>query len=196
MVTATTLQIGLLSVLFHSGYGGGIFAGLLHPLLGIDHLLAMVSVGLLSAQMGGKAIWTVPATFVTVMAFGGLLGIIGVPLPFVEYGIALSVVLLGIALVLPKKLPVWLTMVFVGIFAIFHGYAHGAEIPVVSDTPLEVFAYIFGFLLATATLHLIGALIGQMANATPRGANILRYSGVVIALIGVFLVMGIKLTLY
>ena len=191
MVTATTLQIGLLSVLFHSGYGGGIFAGLLHPLLGIDHLLAMVSVGLLSAQMGGKAIWTVPATFVTVMAFGGLLGIIGVPLPFVEYGIALSVVLLGIALVLPKKLPVWLTMVFVGIFAIFHGYAHGAEIPVVSDTPLEVFAYIFGFLLATATLHLIGALIGQMANATPRGANILRYSGVVIALIGVFLVMGI-----
>ena len=191
MVTAATLQVGLLSVLLHSGYEGGIFAGLLHPLLGIDHLLAMVSVGLLSAQMGGKAIWTVPATFVTVMAFGGLLGIMGVPLPFVEYGIALSVVLLGIALVLPKKLPVWLTMVFVGIFAIFHGYAHGAEIPAVSDTPLEVFAYIFGFLLATATLHLIGALIGQMANATPRGANILRYSGVVIALIGVFLVMGI-----
>jgi urease accessory protein len=191
MVTATTLQIGLLSVLFHSGYGGGIFAGLLHPFLGIDHLLAMVSVGLLSAQMGGKAIWTVPATFVTVMAVGGLLGIMGVPMPFVEYGIALSVVLLGIALVLPKKLPIWLTMVFVGIFAIFHGYAHGAEIPVVSDTPLEVFAYIFGFLLATATLHLIGALVGQMANGTPRGANILRYSGVVIALIGVFLVMGI-----
>lgn len=181
----------LLSVLFHSGYGGGIFAGLLHPLLGIDHLLAMVSVGLLSAQMGGRAIWTVPATFVSVMALGGLLGILGVPIPFVEYGIALSVVLLGIALVLPKKLPVWLTMVFVGVFALFHGHAHGTELPAISETALDVFAYVFGFLLATATLHLVGALIGQMAVSTPRGSQILRYSGVLIALIGVSLVMGI-----
>ena len=191
MIFDSLFPTSLLSVLFHSGYGGGIFAGLLHPLLGIDHLLAMVSVGLLSAQMGGRAIWTVPATFVSVMALGGLLGILGVPIPFMEYGIALSVVLLGIALVLPKKLPVWLTMVFVGVFALFHGHAHGTELPAISETALDVFAYVFGFLLATATLHLVGALIGQMAVSTPRGSQILRYSGVLIALIGVSLVMGI-----
>ncbi len=191
MIFEALSPINLLSVLLHSGSGGGVFAGLLHPLLGIDHLLAMVSVGLLSAQMGGRAIWTVPATFVSVMAIGGFLGILGVPMPYVEYGIALSVVLLGIALVTPKKLPVWLTMIFVGVFALFHGHAHGAELPVVSDTPVEVFAYVFGFLLATATLHLIGALIGQMAIGTPRGEKILRYSGALIALIGVSLIRGI-----
>ena len=191
MIFEALFPINLLSVLLPSGSGGGVFAGLLHPLLGIDHLLAMVSVGLLSAQMGGRAIWTVPATFVSVMAIGGLLGILGVPMPYVEYAIALSVVLLGIALVTPKKLPVWLTMIFVGIFALFHGHAHGAELPVVSDTPVEVFAYVFGFLLATACLHLIGALIGQMAISTPRGEKILRYSGALIALIGVSLIRGI-----
>jgi urease accessory protein len=185
------LPFGLLSVLLHSGYEGGIFAGLLHPLLGIDHLLAMVSVGLLSAQMGGRAIWTVPATFVSVMALGGFMGILGTTLPLVEYGIALSVVLLGLALITTKKLPVWLAMAFVGIFAIFHGHAHGAEIPEVSNTALQVFAYVFGFLLATATLHLIGALIGQMAVSTPRGAKVLRSSGVMIAIVGAYLVMGI-----
>jgi urease accessory protein len=181
----------LLSVLLHTGYDGGIFAGLLHPILGIDHLLAMVTVGLLSAQMGGRAIWTVPATFVTVMAIGGVLGIVGMPLPLVEVGIALSVVALGIALLSPKKLPVWLTMIFVGIFALFHGHAHGTELPTLSETMLDVIAYVFGFLVATAGLHLIGALVGQMAVSTPRGANLLRFSGLVIAIAGVILVVGL-----
>ena len=125
------------------------------------------------------------------MAFGGILGIVGFPLPFVEFGIALSVVALGVALVIPKKLPVWLTMIFVGLFALFHGHAHGTELPALSETFIDVFAYIFGFLLATAGLHLIGALIGQMAGNTPRGANILRFSGVLIAGVGVFLVVGL-----
>lgn len=177
--------------LLHTGYDGGIFAGLLHPIMGIDHLLAMVTVGLLSAQMGGRAIWTVPATFVAVMAVGGILGILGVPLPFVEYGIALSVVALGIALFSPKKLPVWLTMVFVGLFALFHGHAHGTELPAISETFLDVIAYVFGFLVATATLHLIGALIGQSMVNTKRGENILRFAGVLIAGVGVFLVIGL-----
>jgi len=84
--------------LLHTGYDSGIYAGLLHPILGLDHLLAMVAVGLLSAQMGGRAIWTVPAAFVSVMAAGGALGILGLPIPFVEFGIAFSVVALGIAL--------------------------------------------------------------------------------------------------
>lgn len=181
----------LLKILLHTGYDGGIFAGLLHPILGIDHLLAMVTVGLLSAQMGGRAIWTVPATFVSVMAVGGILGILGLPLPFVEYGIALSVVALGIALFSPKKLPVWLTMVFVGLFALFHGHAHGTELPALSETFLDVIAYIFGFLVATATLHLIGALVGQTMVSTKRGENILRFAGVLIAGVGVFLVIGL-----
>ena len=191
MILHTILTAPLTTALFHTGYDGGIYAGLLHPILGIDHLLAMVSVGLLSAQMGGRAIWTVPATFVTVMAIGGVLGILGVPLPFVEYAIALSVVALGIALVIPKKLPVWLTMVFVGLFALFHGHAHGAELPALSETILDVIAYIFGFLVATAGLHLIGALVGQMAISTTRGASVLRFSGAMIAVVGIFLVIGL-----
>lgn len=177
--------------LFHTGYDGGIFAGLLHPILGLDHLLAMVSVGLLSAQMGGRALWTVPATFVALMAVGGLMGVVGIPLPLVEYGIALSVILLGIAIFSPKKLPVWLIMIFVGLFALFHGHAHGAELPELSETALDVAAYIFGFLLATAGLHLIGALIGQILNNRPKSAMILRYSGLAIALIGVVIFIGI-----
>lgn len=191
MFIEAILRTNLLSVLFHSGTDGGIFAGLLHPILGIDHLLAMVTVGLLSAQMGGRAIWTVPATFVSVMALGGVLGILGLPLPFVEYGIALSVVVLGIALLARKKISVPLAMVLVGLFALFHGHAHGTELPELSETALDVFAYVFGFLVATAGLHLIGALTGQMAVNTPRGASVLRYSGALIAAAGVYLVMGL-----
>ena len=185
------LAANIFSVPLHTGYDDGIFAGLLHPILGIDHLLAMVTVGLLSAQLGGRAIWTVPATFVSVMAVSGVLGIVGIPLPLVEYGIAFSVVVLGIALLTPKKLPVTLTMVFVGLFALFHGHAHGTELPALSETALDVFAYVFGFLLATASLHLVGALVGQMAVSTTRGAAILRFSGVLIAAMGVFLVLSI-----
>lgn len=188
MIIEALMKANLYSVLFHSGFNGGIFAGLLHPLLGMDHLLAMVTVGLLSAQMGGRAIWTVPATFVSVMAVGGLLGILGVPIPFVEYGIAASDVILGLALLSPKKLPVPLVMAFVGLFASFHGHAHGAELPAYSETVLDVFAYVFGFLVTTATLHLVGALIGQIATSTSRGAALLRFSGALIAVIGIMLI--------
>ena len=190
MILESLLSVNLFSILFHSGTDVGIFAGLLHPILGMDHLLAMVSVGLLSAQMGGRAIWTVPATFVSVMAVGGVIGLLGVPLPFVEIGVALSVVALGIALVAPRKLPLSLAMAFVGLFAIFHGHAHGAELPALSKTALDVIAYIFGFLLATATLHLIGALMGQMALSSQRGATVLRVSGALIAAAGVFILFG------
>jgi urease accessory protein len=176
---------------FHSGADVGIFAGLLHPFLGIDHLLAMITVGLLSARMGGRAIWTVPATFVLVMAIAGALGIFGLDIPFVEYGIAFSVVILGIALASPKNLPIILAMAFVGLFAIFHGHAHGSELPERSESALDIFAYVFGFLLATATLHLIGALIGQMAIGTQRGASILRVSGALIAAVGMYLVLNL-----
>jgi urease accessory protein len=185
------MSSGLFTGLFHQGYEGGIFAGFLHPILGISHLLAMVTVGMLSAKMGGRALWTVPATFVGVMALGGIVGIAGMPLPLVDYGLAFSVVALGIVLFLPQKPPIWLAMLIVGIFALFHGHAHGTELPVVSETILDVVAYVFGFLVATAGMHLIGALIGQIAVNTKRGETVLRYSGAVIALVGVFLVVNI-----
>jgi urease accessory protein len=177
--------------LFHTGYDSGIYAGLLHPILGLDHLLAMVAVGLLSAQMGGRAIWTVPAAFVSVMAAGGALGIVGLPIPFVEFGIAFSVVALGVALAARSQMPIALAMAFVGVFALFHGHAHGTELPTLSETALDVLSYIFGFLVATAGLHLIGALIGQIAADRPKGAIALRFSGAIIAVIGIFLVIGL-----
>lgn len=184
------ITLGVVNV--HTGYDNSVFAGLLHPVLGIDHLLAMVTVGLLSAQMGGRAIWTVPAAFVTVMALGGILGIAGLPLPYVEYAIAASVVTLGVALAANRKLPVLAAMALVGLFALFHGHAHGAELPVYSGSAVGVLAYVFGFLVATAGLHLVGALTGQIAVSNPRGTHVLRFSGALIAVVGLFLVIGVS----
>lgn len=171
--------------------GSSAIGGFLHPLLGIDHLLAMVTVGLLSAQMGGRAIWTVPATFVAVMAVGGVLGYIGVELPMVEYGIAASVIILGVALLAKRQIPVPLVMAIVGLFGLFHGHAHGAELPQVANDPLYVIAYVLGFMTATAGLHVIGALIGYILLRRPRGATMLRVAGIAIAIAGIFIITGI-----
>ena len=112
--------------ILHTGTQGGALAGFLHPLLGLDHLLAMVAVGMLSAQIGGRAIWTVPAVFVAAMALGGAIGLGGIGLPFVEYGITGSVLALGIAILLQGNIPLAVAMLFVAFFGIFHGHAHGA----------------------------------------------------------------------
>lgn len=176
--------------LAHTGAGSGAIAGFLHPLLGTDHLLAMLTVGLLSAQLGGRAIWTVPATFVSVMTLGGVMGLVGMPLPLVELGIAASVIVLGIALLSKATLPEWVAMVFVAVFAVFHGHAHGAELPAVSSV-IDVIAYVVGFLVATAGLHVIGALIGYMALRSARGAMVLRGSGLLIALVGIYFLVGV-----
>jgi urease accessory protein len=186
------LLLSLLGPLPHEVPGGsGAIEGFLHPLLGLDHLLAMVTVGLLSAQLGGRAIWTVPATFVGVMGIGGLLGLTGLDLPLVEYGIAASVVALGIALVAKRHIPEGIAMIFVGLFAVFHGYAHGKEIPGAVNDGMFVTAYVIGFLVATAGLHVIGALLGYIALRSDRGALILRLSGLAIAVMGVILVVGV-----
>ena len=187
MIVKSTILFSSL-FLFHTGTQGGILEGFLHPLLGLDHLLAMVGVGMLSAQMGGRAIWTVPTTFVVVMAVGGLLGLMGFPLPLVEYGITGSVLALGIAIVAKRSVPIWLAMVFVGIFALFHGHAHGTELPNAATTAGYIAAYVGGFLMATAGLHLVGALLGVMAERSSRGEIVLRGSGAAIALIGVLLI--------
>lgn len=166
---------------------GSFLAGLTHPVLGLDHLLAMVSVGVVSAQIGGRAIWTVPATFVIVMALGGLLGLLDVGLGAIEYGIAVSVLALGAAIAADRRLPVALAMVAVGIFAIFHGYAHGAEMPEVA-APLR---YAAGFLIGTAVLHLVGVLLGDIPRHYVRGKLVLRTAGGLIAAAGLFFIVRI-----
>ena len=178
-------------VFLHSYGGGGILSGFLHPLLGLDHLLAMLAVGLLSAQIGGRAIWTVPTTFVGVMGLGALLGILGMPLPLVEYGITGSVLILGLAILFGKDIPEWAAMVTVAIFALFHGHAHGAELPAITNTIGLILAYILGFLVATAGLHVVGALIGIQANRNARGPLLMRAGGLAIALAGVFLIVNV-----
>jgi urease accessory protein len=179
----------VLPPLAHTGRGSGAIAGFLHPLIGVDHLLAMVTVGLLSAQLGGRAIWTVPVSFVSVMALGAVIGMFGVGLPLVEFGIAASVIVLGIALLSKASLPEWLAMLFVALFAVFHGHAHGAELPSVTSA-VDVIAYVVGFLVSTAGLHVIGALIGYIMLRNPRSAVLLRGSGALIALAGVFFFVG------
>ena len=167
---------------------GGFAQGLWHPVLGLDHLLAMVSVGVLSAQMGGRALWRVPVAFIVAMVVGGVAGM-NVPTEFwqdfnmyriIEVGIALSVVLLGGAIALKRNLPVCMAMAFVALFGIFHGAAHGLEIP---DLALS-WAYIAGFVIGTSVLHIAGVGIGRLSSCIVNGVVMLRYVGAVIAGMG------------
>lgn len=177
------------TVLAHEGSSlpyGSFIAGLAHPVLGVDHFLAMVSVGIVSAQIGGRAIWTVPATFVAVMAVGGVLGILDVGLTAIEVGIALSVLVLGLAIAADRRLPVVVAMVAVAFFAIFHGYAHGAEMPQVAQ-PLR---YALGFMTGTTLLHILGVVIGDISQHYVRGKLLLRVAGGAIATAGTFFLVG------
>ena len=166
---------------------GGFLSGLVHPVLGYDHLLAMLSVGILSAQIGGRAIWTVPATFVSVMAFGGALGLIDIGISITEIGIALSLVILGSIIASERRLPIVLAMIGVGFFAIFHGYAHGTEMP---QTAQPV-TYAFGFLTGTALIHIAGVLVGDISKRYQRGPQVLQVGGGFIAMVGLLFVFGI-----
>jgi urease accessory protein len=138
------------------GEAAGLSHGFAHPMTGLDHILAMVMVGVLAFQFGGRATWLLPATFVLVMAAGGALGMAGINLPFVELGIALSVVVLGAVVALNIKAPVAAAMAVVGLFAIFHGHAHGSEMP----ENAAGLAYVIGFMMATAMLHVAGLALG------------------------------------
>ncbi len=160
---------------------GGFLSGLLHPVLGFDHLLAMVAVGLLSVQLGSRAVWVVPAAFVAFLAIGGGMGLLEIALPQVEGAIALSVLALGLAIALKATMPMILAMLFVGFFAIFHGHAHGAEIPRLA-TPL---LYVAGFMIASAALHALGVGLGFLQNR--EGARALLGAG--IAGIGLHMVL-------
>jgi urease accessory protein len=165
--------------------GGGFLSGMAHPVLGLDHVVAMVAIGLWGAQLGQPAIWVLPVTFPPVMAFGGLLGLLGVPIPAVETGIAVSAIVLGAMVALAARLPLLVAGILVGLFAIFHGHAHGAELP----ESANAIAYSVGFVIATGLLHAVGILIG-VANRWPRGAQGLRVGGGAIAASGVYFLVA------
>ncbi len=175
----------------HTGVGAtvGFLHGFSHPVSGLDHVLAMVLVGLIAWQIGSRALWLVPLTFVSVMAIGGALGMMGIALPFVEAGIALSVIVLGAVVALGIQAPVAIAAAVVGLFAIFHGHAHGSEMPAAAGGV----AYAAGFMLATAALNLagigLGYLIGKVSER--RGAVIARSAGGIAALAGVALLTGL-----
>jgi urease accessory protein len=165
----------------HTGEGGagGFLTGFAHPLLGADHVVAMVAVGLWGALLGQPAIWLLPVVFPLVMAFGGVLGIVGVPIPSVETGIAASAIVLGAMVAFAARPPLWTAVLLVGAFAIFHGYAHGRELPGGADAV----AFAAGFVIATGTLHLCGIAFGLLAR-WPAGRLAVRAAGAAIALTG------------
>jgi urease accessory protein len=161
------------------GLTGGFLGGFAHPLFGPDHVVAMVAVGLWGAFLGAPAIWLLPVVFPLVMAFGGALGILGVPIPGIEVGIAVSAIVLGLMVALAARPPLWIAAVLVGAFAIFHGHAHGAELPPGADAV----AYSVGFVVATGMLHLCGIAFGLLAR-WPAGRIAVRAAGGAIALAG------------
>lgn len=174
----------------HTGVGdaSGFVHGVGHPVSGLDHTLAMVMVGVFAWQLGGRALWLVPMAFVLVMAVGGTLGIAGVGVPFVETGIAFSVVVLGAIVAFDLKAPTAAAMGVVGLFAIFHGHAHGAEIPENAGG----LAYAAGFMIATALLHLSGIGAGfLMGKASEHyGSVLVRSAGGLAIAAGIALVIG------
>lgn len=174
------------TVLAHDLKGSGFLAGLAHPVLGPDHLLAMICVGILSALMGGRAVYTVPATFVCLMILGGILGNYNIVLLKVEVGISISVLILGAAIAFDRKMPLLISILFIGFFGIYHGHAHGTEMPVMASPIL----YALGFVFSTTTLHLLGVFLGYMCTLKESYRLGMRFSGAVIAGIGIQLLIG------
>ncbi|MGA7273636.1 MAG: HupE/UreJ family protein [Candidatus Udaeobacter sp.] len=164
-----------------SGEAGGFVSGFHHPISGWDHVLAMVAVGLWGVQLGAPAIWLLPVAFPMVMAFGGLMGLLDIPLPGVEIGIALSALVLGLMVLAEKRPPVWIAAVIVGTFAIFHGHAHGTELPPGESGLL----YSAGFVIATGCLHALGITIGLIYRWTT-GRVIVRLAGAAVAVAGAY----------
>lgn len=164
-----------------AGVAGGLASGLLHPLSGVDHLIAMVAVGLWGAQLGAPAIWLLPITFPLVMAIGGVIGVLHIPLPAPELAIALSALVLGAVVAMRFRAPLAVSAVLVGLFAIFHGHAHGVELPSAAH-PL---AYGVGFVTATGLLHLCGIVIGALSR-WPLGERLIQALGAAIAAIGCY----------
>jgi urease accessory protein len=175
----------------HTGVGdtSGFVHGFGHPISGLDHILAMTMVGVFAWQLGGRALWLVPMTFVLIMTVGGALGIAGIGVPFVEVGIALSVVVLGAIVAFNVKAPAAVAIGLVGLFAIFHGHAHGAEIP----QDAGGVTYAAGFMIAAAVLHLTGITAGFLIGRAGEryGSLVVRMAGGFASVAGLGLLIGI-----
>jgi urease accessory protein len=181
VVAAATTLVWPAAALAHTrgGEGLGLRSGLLHPVSGLDHVLAMIAVGVWGAQLGAPAIWLLPVTFPMVMALGGMLGLMGINLPGIEVGIAVSAVALGFAVCREARPTLWVAATLVGFFAVFHGYAHGNELPSGANGLL----YSIGFVVGTGTLHACGIALG-LVHRWRTGRAMLRAAGAVIALAG------------
>ena len=167
---------------------GSFWGGFLHPVLGLDHFLAMLSVGIVSAQIGGRAIWTVPSVFVGTMAVGFFIGRTEWDvMTAIEWGIVASVVILGAIIATGARIPIGWIYAAVGLFALFHGFAHGAETPSVANPPV----YVAGFLIGTAAIHLLGVLIGEIAKRYRPGPAVLRVGGAAVSVLGVLFIVGV-----
>lgn len=188
LLTAAIFVTFASSVSAHTttGITGGFISGFMHPVLGWDHVIAMVAVGLWGAFLGNPAIWVLPVVFPLVMAFGGALGVMGIPIPVVETGIAASAVVLGAMVAFAVRPPIWVAAVIVGAFAIFHGHAHGTELPNAAN-PL---AYSLGFVVSTGLLHLSGIAFGLLVR-WPAGKIAVQTGGGLIALTGIGFLTGI-----
>jgi len=168
------------------GVSGGFLSGFTHPILGWDHVVAMVAVGLWGAFLGSPAIWILPVAFPLVMAFGGALGVLGIPVPAVEAGIAASSVVLGILIAGAARAPLWLATLIVAVFAVFHGHAHGTELP----EAVHPLTYAVGFVCGTGLLHLLGIGLGFLTRL-PSGVIAVRVCGAAIAVIGASFLFGV-----
>jgi urease accessory protein len=190
-LTLAALLLAPTAALAHTGAGAvhGFLHGFAHPLGGLDHILAMVTVGILASQLGRRALWLVPAAFVLVMAAGGIAGVAGIPVPFVEVGVAASVLVLGAMVALKLAAPAAIAMAIVGFFAVFHGYAHGAEMPGAAGA----LAYGLGFVAATALLHAAGIGLGFLTGRIGGrwGAVAAPTAGGLVAAAGLGLLAGI-----
>ena len=165
------------------GQASGFLTGFLHPISGWDHVLAMIAVGVWGAQLGAPAMWLLPVAFPMVMALGGTMGLLGIPLPGTELGIALSAIVLGAMVLSEARPPLWVAAAVVAVFAVFHGHAHGTELPPGEDGLL----YSAGFVVATGCLHGVGIALG-LVHRWSSGRLALRAAGAIVALAGVFFV--------
>jgi|APIni6443716594_1056825.scaffolds.fasta_scaffold688304_1 urease accessory protein len=164
-----------------TGQAAGFLSGLSHPVSGLDHVLAMIAVGLWGAVLGPPAIWVLPVAFPLVMAVGGLMGLLGVPVPGVEIGIAVSAIVLGVMVLAEVRPAIWVAAAIVAFFAIFHGHAHGRELPAGTSALL----YSLGFVVATGLLHAVGIVLG-VAHRWAAGRQAVRVAGGGVALAGIF----------
>jgi urease accessory protein len=185
---AVTIFVALLvlapaAALAHPGHdgAGGLMHGLVHPITGIDHVLAMTAVGVLAAQYGGRALWLVPMSFLVAMAIAGVVGMAGIAVPVAEVGIGLSIVVLGLAIAFQLRPPTFVAMAVVGFFALFHGYAHGAELP----DGTSGLSFALGFLLATALLHGTGVGLGFLMQRKTSSRRLVQAGGGAMALVGI-----------